>query len=216
MLREQGNCGSAVRGVSMSRTLISSVIGLGLAGWLALPAGGQSPPGSGASTSPYVDQVSSAVRGLSDSEIQGLRRGEGMGLARSAELNGYPGPRHVLDLAESLALAPNQRVTVEALHARMQAEAIVAGEALLAAHAGLESAFRTGSVTGAELTRLAGEVGRLEGELRAIHLRYHLLTAPVLNEDQRSAYARLRGYTTDQAAPPAAPSQHTPGMQHGH
>ena len=34
-----------------------------------------------------------------------LRAGRGMGLALAAELNGYPGPAHVLELADKLDLA---------------------------------------------------------------------------------------------------------------
>ena len=48
-------------------------------------------------SSPYRGQTSTEIRGLTENEISELRQGHGMGLARAAELNGYPGPRHVLD-----------------------------------------------------------------------------------------------------------------------
>ena len=165
--------------------------------------GGEGPP-----PSPYVGHQTSPVRGLSMEEIHALRTGEGMGLARAAELNGYPGPRHVLELADGLALSDEQRATVQGLFAQMQAEAIAAGEALLAQHAALELAFRSHGITPATLAQHTGELGRLEGELRAVHLKYHLLTAPLLSPEQTAAYARLRGYGD------AAPAQHGPGQGH--
>ncbi|MCQ3975466.1 MAG: hypothetical protein DPW09_18650 [Anaerolineae bacterium] len=47
--------------------------------------------------SPYVAQLDSSVRGLSSQEVDDLLNGRGAGYARMAELNSYPGPRHVLD-----------------------------------------------------------------------------------------------------------------------
>ena len=51
-----------------------------------------------------------------------------MGLALAAELNGYPGPLHVIELADSLRLTPEQRARMEALHTSMTSEAGVLGE----------------------------------------------------------------------------------------
>ena len=61
-----------------------------LLGWLilAITTGAQSP---------YAGEESRAIKSLSASEIQALRQGHGMGYAKAAELNHYPGPRHVLD-----------------------------------------------------------------------------------------------------------------------
>jgi hypothetical protein len=155
---------------------------------------------SGAGPSPYVEHQTTSVRGLSVDEIHALRSGEGMGLARAAELNGYPGPRHVVDLADALALNAEQRAAVHALFVRMQAEAVAAGERLLARHADIETAFRQGSITSEELHRQTAAIGQLEGELRAIHLGYHLLTRALLSPHQIAAYDRLRGYS-DTTAP---------------
>lgn len=62
--------------------------------------------GAGASladTSPYTGLQERPIKALSDQQIDDLREGRGMGLALPAELNGYPGPRHVLGLAGSSA-----------------------------------------------------------------------------------------------------------------
>lgn len=61
-----------------------------------------------------------------------LRAGRGMGLALPAELNGYPGPVHVLELAGKLGLTEDQRKRVPELHAAMKAETVLLGERLIA------------------------------------------------------------------------------------
>jgi Spy/CpxP family protein refolding chaperone len=149
------------------------------------------------------------VPGLSEAEIAALRNGEGAGLARPGEVNGYPGPRHVLELADALALTPEQRAAVQELYEQMQAEAVAVGERVLGQYASLGTAFRDGSISLEALPQQTAALAQAEGQLRAVHLKYHLLTRPLLTEQQLATYARLRGYTGD-----AAPMQHTPGMQH--
>ena len=56
-------------------------------------------------SSPYAGMQSRAVKALTDQQIADLRAGRGMGLALAAELNGYPGPMHVLELADRLSLS---------------------------------------------------------------------------------------------------------------
>src|SRR5262249_36861770 len=126
-----------------------SGLAIGLA---ALLVGAQAVPtlhaqiGSGANA-PYAGQQSSSVPGLSEAEIASLRSGTGMGLARPGEINGYPGPRHVLDLADELALTSEQRTAMQALFDQMQAEAIALGDRFLSRYAALEQAFRAGTIT---------------------------------------------------------------------
>jgi uncharacterized membrane-anchored protein len=59
-------------------------------------------------TSPYADLTNRRIKALSEEEIDGLRAGEGMGLALAAELNGLPGTRHVLDMGPMLGLSPSR------------------------------------------------------------------------------------------------------------
>jgi len=40
---------------------------------------------------------------LSEQQIRDLRAGLGLSLALAAEFNGYPGPRHRIELADALA-----------------------------------------------------------------------------------------------------------------
>jgi hypothetical protein len=56
---------------------------------------------------PYAGLEARSIKTLSDQQIGDLRAGRGMGLALAAELNGYPGPMHVLELADALGLSAN-------------------------------------------------------------------------------------------------------------
>src|SRR5881296_2764430 len=75
---------------------------------------------SAQTTSPYAGQEQRAIKALSDQEIRDLLEGRGMGLAKAAELNSYPGPLHVLQLADKLGLTDAQRTATESLYARMR------------------------------------------------------------------------------------------------
>jgi hypothetical protein len=62
--------------------------------------------------SPYAGMQTRSIKALSTQQIDDLRTGRGMGLALAAELNGYPGPAHVLELSERLALSPACAATI--------------------------------------------------------------------------------------------------------
>lgn len=165
---------------------------------LASPVSGQEP-------SPYAGTGSDSVRTLTTEEVRQLLSGDGMGLARPAELNGYPGPRHVLDLADSLDLSPLQRAGTERLFGTMREDAIEAGRRLLHAERALDAAFAEGA-SEVELARLARNAAARRGELRWVHLRAHLRMRELLSSQQRRAYDRLRGYGSH-----AAHGGHGPG-----
>jgi len=135
-----------------------------------------------------------AIAGLSAADVAELLAGGGWGLARPAELNGYPGPRHVLDLAGELGLDDKQRAAVAAVFARMNGEARRVGAAYIEAERALDHAFQSGAVDGDVLAKRLGEAGRLRDRLRQIHLAAHLETAPILTPEQRHLYQRLRGH----------------------
>ena len=159
--------------------------------------------------SPYSGQQHSSVRGLTETEIAEYREARGMGLARPADINGYPGPLHVLEQADALALSVEQRAAVQALYDRMRTEASALGEEFLAQYGGLELAFRDGTITPEALSEQTAEIGRIDGALRATHLKYHLATRAILTPDQVGTYMRLRGYADE-----ATPMDHRPGMEH--
>ena len=140
--------------------------------------------------------AASEIRGLSEREIEDLRAGRGMGLARAAELNGYPGPRHLLDLVEAgkMRLTTQQLQAVERLFNQMSLQARGLGEKILDEEQALEAAFRQGSITESELQHRAAQIARLQAELRLVHLRTHLETKKLLAAHQVEQYNQLRGY----------------------
>ena len=143
-------------------------------------------------TSPYAGQEQRAIKALSDREISDLTEGRGLGLAKAAELNGYPGPMHVLELADSLDLSGQQRAKMQELFAAMKAEAIPLGERLIAQEADLDKQFASKTITPASPVA----IGATHGALRQTHLKYHLFTLEVLTPAQIRRYAELRGYKT--------------------
>jgi hypothetical protein len=162
-------------------------------------------------TSPYRHQALAGLRGLDADEIAALQAGTGMGLARAAELNGYPGPRHVLDAvaAGQLQAAPDQLQRVQQIFERMQADARRVGKAVLAEESELEAAFRSGTISPQDLSSRSARIAALRGELRAVHLAAHIATRAVLSPEQIERYKELRGYPTGSGADqPGAPHRH--------
>ncbi len=172
-------------------TLVGLIGGLVLTG-LAGPAAAQHQHQEHA-RSPYAGAGSDTVKTLTPDEVAGLLGGEGMGLARAAELNGYPGPRHVLDLADSLALTPDQVARTETVFRAMHDRAVELGRSIIDAEKALDAGF-AGGADPAALERRVAELGRLRGELRWVHLRAHFDVAEILTMHQRHTYDRLRGY----------------------
>jgi Spy/CpxP family protein refolding chaperone len=145
--------------------------------------------------SPYSEMTGRDIKAVSPDRINDLRTGAGTGYALAAELNGYPGPRHVLDLADKLDLTNEQRRVTAGLFERMKAEAIPLGKELLEQEASLDALFRNRKIDEPALVRLTAAIGALEARLRAAHLKYHLVMSDLLTPHQRAQYDRLRGYT---------------------
>lgn len=148
-------------------------------------------------TSDYVNLQFTDIRGLSLEQIEGYQTGAGMGFALPAELNGYPGPRHVLDMADDLELTDEQEADIQALYDEMLPQAIELGEQILAQEESLELTFREETVTETVLEEALTEVGRLESDLRYVHLSTHLATIEILTEHQVQQYNILRGYEAE-------------------
>lgn len=145
---------------------------------------------------PYAGQQQRAIKALSPEQIAGLREGRGLGMAMPAELNGYPGPLHTLQLAQPLKLSAQQIERTQALYQQMQDEARAGGEAVIAAEAALDRLFREREATSETVAAAAAQAAQASGALRATHLRYHLHMMEVLTPEQVRAYHRLRGYDT--------------------
>lgn len=165
--------------------------------------------------SAYAGEESRAIKSLSAEDISELRRGGGWGLAKAAELNGMPGPAHLLEMKDDIALDGGQIAAIEAIYDEMKAEAIAEGAKLIALETDLDRQFRDGSITDDGLYTLLGEIAETGRALRYIHLAAHLKTPAILSDDQIDAYNRLRGYA---AADPCAnvPDGHDPAMWRRH
>jgi len=146
------------------------------------------------SPSPYAGQEVREIKALSPEEISDYLSGKGMGLAKAAELNGYPGPAHVLELAAQLGLTPEQRAATEALFQKMQERAMVLGRELVEAEGTLDRLFASHSASSEAVKVSLTRIARLQGELRQVHLDAHIAQAAVLTAAQITTYARLRGY----------------------
>jgi Spy/CpxP family protein refolding chaperone len=153
---------------------------------------------------PYAGWEGRAIKALSPEQVDDLQSGRGMGLALAAELNGYPGPLHVLELADQLDLTASQRAETQRLFDAMQADAVALGEQVIAAEAALDRLFATGTASDAAITAAAVEVGRAQGVLRAHHLRYHVAMRELLSPHQVARYGQLRGYAAEAAHGPRA------------
>lgn len=140
------------------------------------------------------------IKALSADDIKQHLTGAGMGYARAAELNNHPGPMHALELADKLALTPEQRTAAEKLMAEHKAGARAIGAKFIEAERALDQLFASGKVSEAALAQHVREVAALQGEYRLSHLETHRRLRPLLTEKQVHLYAQLRGYTGDQAS----------------
>jgi hypothetical protein len=143
---------------------------------------------------PYAGHQKRSVKAISAEQEANLKAGRGMGLALAAELNGYPGPMHALELSAKISLSAEQHRNLSDLYNSMKTEAIAAGARLIESERQLDQAFATGKINPEILTRLTARIGENQAALRAVHLKYHLITADLLDATQRQKYAELRGY----------------------
>ena len=143
---------------------------------------------------PYAGMQGRPVKALSEQQVADLRAGKGMSLALPAELNGYPGPLHTLELAEPLRLSATQRARTQELFTQMQREAQAVGEEVIAAETALDTLFREKRATAEAVAAATAHAAQVQARLRQTHLRYHLAMMDVLSTDQVAAYNRLRGY----------------------
>ncbi|MDH3605210.1 MAG: hypothetical protein OEU26_36930, partial [Candidatus Tectomicrobia bacterium] len=159
---------------------------------------------------PYAGQHTREIKALSPSDLQSYLSGHGMGLAKAAELNHYPGPKHVLELAEALHHTEQQRTQTQAIFASVRQEAIQLGQQLIQAERHLDDLFSRQTVTEDALQEATRTIAGYQGKLRHVHLRAHLTQRRVLNAEQIKHHDHLRGYTTPAQIAPPQRHQHCP------
>jgi hypothetical protein len=190
--RHGGACGMQLLGFVMAGMLmvLSSL----------LAEGGQSP---------YAGQEQRDIKALSGDDIEALRNGQEQGQAKTAELNQFPGPKHVLELASSLQLSEAQGAETQRIYDAMHAEAVHLGALIIDKERDLDSLFSRKAITSEQLQTLGREIARLQGGLRIVHLQAHLEMVRVLTPTQLDQYNELRGYQMD------GPAMSHEGGHHG-
>jgi hypothetical protein len=157
---------------------------------------------------PYAGYEVRSIKALSDERVTELLEGKGAGYALAGELNKYPGPRHVLDLAEDLGLSEEQEETVQGIFTEMQDEVRPLGRELVDLEERLDRAFREETIDEDTLVLLTGESAAVEGSLREAHLDAHLKTRDILSAEQVEEYDRLRGYSERDATTESEEHRH--------
>jgi Spy/CpxP family protein refolding chaperone len=147
--------------------------------------------------SPYAGQEVRDIKSLSDKDVQSLQNGTGEafgGIAKQAELNGYPGPRHVLDMASDLQLTDMQRIEIEHIFQNMSGKAKSIGAGIIAIEQDMDRAFANKTITQEKLKQMLDKSAELYGQLRFVHLSAHLDTKQILTIEQVQMYNKMRGY----------------------
>lgn len=168
-------------------------IGVVVTGVVALPVAAK----NDGHHSQYAGQQSRAIKSLSADDVTALKAGAGWGLAKVAELNGVPGPRHLLEMKDEIDLSQAQVEAIEAIYQKMNASAVRLGEQLIEQEYALEQRFRNNIPDSEELEQLLSEIGKTRSALRWVHLSAHLDTPDILSPAQLTNYNRLRGYHSD-------------------
>lgn len=147
-----------------------------------------------AQASPYAGEQQRDIKALDARDVTALRQGQGMGYAKAAELNGYPGPMHALELAEPLQLTDEQRTATRRLMDAHKARARELGEAVVQAEAALDRLFAERQATPERVGEATQRIALLQAQLRAEHLNTHLAQTALMSAAQARRYAELRGY----------------------
>ena len=148
-------------------------------------------------TSKYVGQEQRVIKSLSEEDLDELTAGGGWGLAKAAELNGVPGPAHILEMKAEIKLTPVQLQQIEALYTTMREQAIPLGLELIELEKQLNTHFAERTISDALLRDLLENIAHTRAQLRYVHLSTHLKTPNILTSEQIALYNQLRGYSSN-------------------
>lgn len=142
----------------------------------------------------HSSETGNEIKALTSEQINGYLNGEGMGLAKAAELNHFPGPKHVLDLAKELNLSQAQIDSTEKIFAMMNESAVYLGKIIIEKEKQLDHLFSRGIDDEVSVKKLVTEIAEYQGELRFTHIDAHIQQKDILTIDQILTYESLRGY----------------------
>ena len=163
----------------------------------------------------YTGQEKREIKTLSESDIEELVNGRGWGLAKAAELNGVPGPAHLLEMSVEIGLSQEQIAQIETLFKEMQQQAIPLGRELIDYEKELNLHFANGTINEELLLEILGRIAQTRARLRYVHLSAHLKTPAIVSVEQIEVYNRLRGYVSDDPCS-SIPAGHDPEMWKKH
>ena len=165
--------------------------------------------------SKYIGQEKRDIKSLSEEDIKELKAGAGWGLAKAAELNGLPGPKHILEMKQEIDLTAKQEKMVIALYNKMNKAAISLGNKLIEYEEELNYRFADRNIDEKTLDELLEKISETYKSLRFTHLSAHLQTPSILTESQIRKYNKLRGYSSDDPCE-NVPKGHDPIMWRKH
>ena len=150
-----------------------------------------------AHASEYAGQEKRALKSLSLQDIQDLENGLGWGFVKPAELNGLPGPVHLLGLKTELKLSASQIEKIHKLNEHMNRKAKRVGSKYIEEERQVEPVLVNTNISDSALESAVHAAGQTLVELRLTHLKAHLRTSALLTEKQIKKYGELRGYSNN-------------------
>ena len=165
--------------------------------------------------SKYIGQENREIKSLSEEDIKELSTGSGWGLAKVAELNGLPGPKHILEMKEKIQLSKEQEQGIMRLFETMHERAVELGHVFIGLEKELNNRFATKTIDEKVLRELLEKLSKTHMELRFVHLSTHLKTPNILSKSQIEKYNRLRGYFAENPCRDI-PKGHDPVMWRKH
>ena len=144
----------------------------------------------------YLGQEKRPIKSLSEDDMQQLKQGKGWGLAKAAELNGFPGPVHILQMKNKISLSKKQETKIQAMFEDMKSKAIPLGNQLIELEKKLNDSFANKTITKELLQQQLDSISDVLKRLRYVHLETHLLTPNILTPAQIEQYNQLRGYNS--------------------
>ena len=165
--------------------------------------------------SKYAGEEKREIKSLSETDIEELRNGKGWGLAKAAELNGVPGPVHLLEMKEEIDLSAEQIRAIEDIYMKMKQEAVPLGLELIELERELNNHFANRTITDDLLRQILQKIAQVHRQLRYVHLSAHLDTPNILKSEQITLYNKLRGYSSDDPCE-NVPKGHEPEMWKKH
>ena len=165
--------------------------------------------------SKYAGEEKREIKSLSETDIEELKNGKGWGLAKAAELNGVPGPLHLLEMKDEIDLSTKQIKAIEDIYKKMKKKAIPLGLELIELERELNDHFAHRTITDRLLYQILQKIAQVRGQLRYVHLSTHLKTPKILKPKQIVLYNKLRGYSSDDPCE-NIPKGHDPEMWKKH